>query len=208
MDCLFYNMKKLTKNQIEFKKQIKRIKSIKSGLEKQGFQVDFAIPEKPARVTQKVLSELRYIKPITIRKVSTKLVNDVLITAQELFKQRKKKRSGWDDGGYIPNDDEVMANYYINIKNDIEDVQSLEGASYILGKFNEMESFMSKAEIGRKLWSLDEQGYTIGYAEMYRYKPAFAFISLLLRVGGYPQKYVDEVMDEFELESWGFTDFE
>lgn len=200
--------KRLTKNQIEFNKQIKRIKRIKRGLEKQGFHVEFDIPKKPSRITKRILSELRSIKPITIRKVSTKVVNDILVTAQELFKQKRRKKKTESYDRAIPSDDEVMANYYINIKNDIEDIQSLEGASYILGKFNEMESFMSKAEIGKKLWSLDEQGYTIGYAEMYRYKPAFAFISLLLRVGGYPKKYVDEVMDEFELESWGFTDFE
>ena len=200
---------KLTKNQIEFNKQVKRLKRIKRELEKQGFNVVLNIPERPNRVTQKVLSNLKDIKPITVRKASSKIVDNVLMTAQELYKQQKKKRKEKSGGGgYIPSDDEVLTQYYLNIKNDIEDVQSLEGASYLLGKFNEMEAFMSKSEIGRKLWKLDEEGHTIGYAEMYRYKPAFAFMSLLLRIGGYHKEYIDEVMDEFDLESWGFTNFE
>lgn len=207
---VFYYMKKrkLTKNQIEFNKQVKRIKRIKRELEKQGFHVSLNIIERPKRVTKKVLSNLKEIKPITVRKASTQIVNNVLMTAQELYELQKKRRKEQRNIGYVPSDDEVMIQYYLNIKNDIEDVQNLEGASYILGKFNEMEAFMSKEEIGRKLWEMDEQGYTIGYAEMYRYKPAFAFVSLLLRVGSYPKEYIDEVMDEFDLESWGFTDFE
>lgn len=202
--------RKLTKNQIEFNKQVKRIKRIKRELEKQGFNVALKIPERPNRVTQSFLSTLKKIKPITVRKASTKIVDNVLMTAQELYNQqkKKKKKEKIEYDRIIPGDNEVMEQYYLNLKNDIEDVQSLEGASYILGKFNEMETFMTKVDIGRKLWELDEQGYTIGYAEMYRYKPAFKFIDMVLRLGGYPQEYIDEVMDEFELESWGFTDFE
>ena len=59
----------MTKNQLEFKKQQKRLKRAIKRLEKQGyFDFDFEIPTLPKRVTKKRIEEIKSIKPKHILK--------------------------------------------------------------------------------------------------------------------------------------------
>ena len=59
----------MTKNQLEFKKQQKRLKRAIKRLEKQGyFDFDFEIPTLPKRVTKKRIEEIKAIKPKHILK--------------------------------------------------------------------------------------------------------------------------------------------
>ena len=59
----------MTKNQLEFKKQQRRLKRAIKRLEKQGyFGFDFEIPTLPKRVTQKRIEEIKAIKPKHILK--------------------------------------------------------------------------------------------------------------------------------------------
>lgn len=59
----------MTKNQLEFKKQQKRLKRAIKRLEKQGyFDFDFEIPTTPKRVTKKRIEEIKAIKPKHILK--------------------------------------------------------------------------------------------------------------------------------------------
>ena len=54
----------MTKNQLEFKKQQRRLKRAIKRLEKQGyFDFDFEIPTLPKRVTKKRIEEIKAIKP-------------------------------------------------------------------------------------------------------------------------------------------------
>ena len=59
----------MTKNQLEFKKQQRRLKRAIKRLEKQGyFDFDFEIPTQPKRVTKKRIEEIKAIKPKHILK--------------------------------------------------------------------------------------------------------------------------------------------
>ena len=59
----------MTKNQLEFKKQQRRLKRAIKRLEKQGyFDFDFEIPTLPKRVTKKRIEEIKAIKPKHILK--------------------------------------------------------------------------------------------------------------------------------------------
>ena len=59
----------MTKNQLEFKKQQRRLKRAIKRLEKQGyFGFDFEIPTLPKRVTQKRIEKIKAIKPKHILK--------------------------------------------------------------------------------------------------------------------------------------------
>ena len=59
----------MTKNQLEFKKQQRRLKRAIKRLEKQGYiDFDFEIPVLPKRVTQKRIEEIKAIKPKHILK--------------------------------------------------------------------------------------------------------------------------------------------
>ena len=59
----------MTKNQLEFKKQQRRLKRALRRLEKQGyFDFDFEIPTLPKRVTKKRIEEIKAIKPKHILK--------------------------------------------------------------------------------------------------------------------------------------------
>lgn len=59
----------MTKNQLEFKKQQRRLKRAIKRLEKQGyFGFDFEIPTLPKRVTKKRIEEIKAIKPKHILK--------------------------------------------------------------------------------------------------------------------------------------------
>ena len=59
----------MTKNQLEFKKQQRRLKRVIKRLEKQGyFDFDFEIPTLPKRVTKKRIEEIKAIKPKHILK--------------------------------------------------------------------------------------------------------------------------------------------
>lgn len=58
--------RKLTSNQKEYKKNLRRIKSYIRKYEKIGFEFEFKIPEMPKRVTQKQLRLIREINPKTL----------------------------------------------------------------------------------------------------------------------------------------------
>lgn len=59
----------MTKNQLEFKKQQRRLKRAIKRLEKQGyFDFDFEVPTLPKRVTKKRIEEIKAIKPKHILK--------------------------------------------------------------------------------------------------------------------------------------------
>lgn len=61
--------KKKTQNQIEFEKQLKRIKQAMYRAEKKGYVFDKSaiIPKKPSKITKKHLSELQKITPKVLR---------------------------------------------------------------------------------------------------------------------------------------------
>lgn len=85
--------KKLTKNQQELKKQLKRIKRTTNLLTKQGFSVEYKLPTTDvARVSKKLLNELAKIKPKDIRAMSFKDLGNERVSAQELVDAEKIRR--------------------------------------------------------------------------------------------------------------------
>lgn len=66
--------KRKTKNQIEYEKQVKRLKNAVRKLEKQGYIVNtIVIPDKPQRITKTFLQSLKQIKPKDIKNLSYKV---------------------------------------------------------------------------------------------------------------------------------------
>ncbi len=60
--------RKLTKNQIEFNKQVKRVKNFIRRATKRGFTFDVDIPSMPKRVTQKALNAVKNLTPDVLYK--------------------------------------------------------------------------------------------------------------------------------------------
>lgn len=85
-----------TENQIQYAKQIKRIKAIIRDLKKKGWEVPAdLIPSKPQRITKQHIEELRRLNPTRIKNRSVHLVgvdsqgNKIFETAKE-YRQREK----------------------------------------------------------------------------------------------------------------------
>lgn len=89
-------IKKLTKNQQQAKKQIQRIKQAIKRLEKQGWIVDYKVPTLPTRVTKQAIKSLKGITPSSIRRRS-KIIDaetgEILSgrQGQQYEKQRRKQ---------------------------------------------------------------------------------------------------------------------
>lgn len=91
----------MTKNQLEFKKQQKRLKRAIKRLEKQGyFDFDFEIPALPKRVTKKRIEEIKAIKPKHILKNAQHVdfetgwvrpAEEVRAEKKEIAKQKRKR---------------------------------------------------------------------------------------------------------------------
>ena len=76
--------RKLTKNKLEYKKQIRRINKFVRRFRREGWEFDFELPELPesGRVTAAMLRKLKAIKPSTVRKEFTAFVD---FTTGEVF---------------------------------------------------------------------------------------------------------------------------
>lgn len=89
-------MKRKTKNQIKYEKEMKRINALFKRLASEGWKVESVksiIPPKPQRITLQFLNKLSRIKPDTIRRRTTQLTNKGERSYQEFYKERKRKRS-------------------------------------------------------------------------------------------------------------------
>lgn len=83
----------MTKNQLEFKKQQRRLKRAIKRLEKQGyFDFDFEIPTLPKRVTKKRIEEIKAIKPKHILKNAQHVdfETGMVLPAEEVRAEKKR----------------------------------------------------------------------------------------------------------------------
>lgn len=89
--------KKLTKNQIAFAKQIKRIKQFIKRAEKRGYDFpDYVLPEKPQRITKKTLEKLESLTPENLYKKATyggEATYGEKVTGTEGLKAERKARA-------------------------------------------------------------------------------------------------------------------
>ena len=125
--------KKYTKNQILYKKQIKRLKQAVRRLEKRGYNVTYDVPsELPKRVTSKTLDKLKKITPKVLREEHSSFVNretgEVLtgiqgeiqekeIKAQKRIEKKNKQKEGerYDSTqGYLPNGGDIIIDNIID----------------------------------------------------------------------------------------------
>lgn len=91
----------MTKNQLEFKKQQRRLQRALKRLQKQGyFDFDFEIPKLPKRVTKKRIEEIKAIKPKHILKNAwhvdfetgwVRPAEEVRAEKKEIAKQKRKR---------------------------------------------------------------------------------------------------------------------
>ena len=125
--------KKYTKNQILYKKQVKRLKQAVRRLEKRGYVVSYDVPsELPKRVTSKTLDKLKKITPKVLREEHSTYVDretgEVLTGKQGEIQEkennarrREEKKNTQKDGerydstqGYLPNGGDIIIDNIID----------------------------------------------------------------------------------------------
>lgn len=125
--------KKYTKNQILYKKQVKRIKQAVRRLEKRGYDVSYDVPsELPKRVTSKTLDKLKKITPKVLREEHSSYVDSEtgeVLTGKEgeirekenNARRREEKKNSQKDGekydstqGYLPNGGDIIIDNIID----------------------------------------------------------------------------------------------
>ena len=127
---------KMTTNQQEYQKQIKRLERFIKNAEKRGFIFDdFQIPTRPQKVTKKRLQEIKDLKPsglykkaFAIDEYGEKIAGEVArkmerqIAAHKAAETRKAKKYGrkthFDDFTYFPSESTmVLSNFKAEISN-------------------------------------------------------------------------------------------
>lgn len=180
--------KKPTQLQIEYNKQIKRLKQAVRRAEKRGYIIpDNIIPEKPKRVTRKTVEKLKQITPTEIYSKSEKLdfetgeliAGDVArkiersISAKKAAKTRKEKRFNAKSGVseyYTPSYEMfpsaaeiIISNFKAYLARFPEVAQSI--ASRWL---NRLINDYSLEDVAEMLENAAAQGFGINYSVAYR----------------------------------------
>ena len=112
--------KKLTKNQLEYNRQLGLIKKSIRRLEKQGYTIDKSvIPERGGRVTQKKLDIMKNLRAAELRKSGEhEDEHGQIIPADEYFRQeQKRKREERKKNKELP-----VVDYYEKIREIIDDI--------------------------------------------------------------------------------------
>ena len=90
-------MKKLTLNQAEFEKQVKRLMKAQRQAEKEGIKfITSPIPEQPKKITKQYIEKLKTIKPLQVKEMGY-TVNDT--GELEPYKAPKTKQPDISTGG-------------------------------------------------------------------------------------------------------------
>ena len=177
----------MTKNQLEFKKQQRRLKRAIKRLEKQGyFDYDFEIPTLPKRVTKKRIEEIKAIKPKHILKnaqhvdVETGWVRPAeevraekkQIAIQKRKRKKKKKRKRIEEEK--PNDTPI----YLGIGETIPTLSTIEIVQNRLNELANMPRFQNTLAGEKVKALLDIFNYNLEHAESdYQYNKYVQYIS-------------------------------
>lgn len=129
------NKRRLTQNQQEFERQINRLEKAIKRLHREGYEIDFQLPQRPKRVTKQYLNELKNIKPKHLKEKYA--VFHVTEGGYSEGKEKSRKKFNWKEW-----DRNVMANFLSEMK---DAIMGSRGGIHLWEKFvSEVDSFVSK----------------------------------------------------------------
>lgn len=153
--------KRLTPNQQEFQKQIKRIKRLTKSLQKEGFLVpDFESPKK-TRITKKLLSDLKKINRNNMAKNSDFVIFETgeIVSGEagiEITKYRKRNKRNTNKKTV-----NIGSHIYDSVMNDLKNFNgkyrfAFEYRDNLLQFLNALEDEIGKEELIRRMSNADE----------------------------------------------------
>lgn len=178
----------MTKNQLEFKKQQKRLKRAIKRLEKQGyFDFGFEIPTIPKRVTKKRIEEIKAIKPKHILKNALHVdfetgwvrpAAEVRAEKKEIAKQKRKRTIEERKKRALEEKSNNNASIYVDKGEVIPSLSTIEIVQNRLNQLANMPRFQNTLA-GEKVKSLlDIFHYNLEHAESdYQYNKYVQYIS-------------------------------
>ena len=213
--------KKFTKNQLEYNKQVKRIKSFIKRAEKRGYKFsDTILPKQPKRITKKSIEKLSNLKPKKLYEKATYYdeTTNKTVTGTQGRKLERKKATEKAKQTRLKNKQKTKSNKRKN---------SVKAEDVILNNFrNYLKSFPIKLtakisqfvkklenEIGKKEVAQALQNMPLKFHEILaqvNYSSEQAnnvFCSQLLEyLPNASEQYKKDAMDFFEYNESGFTD--
>ena len=215
---------KLTKNQIEFKKQITRIKNFIRRATKRGYEFsDNVIPTMPKRVTKKSIEKIKNIKPkdlyskasyldkstgeivsgSTGRKIERNLSTQ---KAKETRKNNNNKRHSNNNKNYITYETVIMKNFYEYIKS----FTSNKIRDSLFGMIKTLELEQGRTEVAKALQNMPLQFHEIlarcGYDSD---KALMEFeTSFLEYFPNVSEQYKKDLMEKLEYNEMGYEEYE
>lgn len=216
--------KKLTKNQIAFKKQVTRIKNFIRRATKRGYEFsDNVIPTMPKRVTKKSIEKIKNIKPkdlyskasyldkstgeivsgSTGRKIERNLSKQ---KAKETRKNNNNKRHSNNNNNYITYETVIMRNFYEYIKS----FTSNKIRDSLFGMIKTLEHEQGRTEVAKALQNMPLQFHEIlarcGYDSD---KALMEFeTSFLEYFPNVSEQYKKDLMEKLEYNEMGYEEYE
>lgn len=178
----------MTKNQLEFKKQQRRLKRAIKRLEKQGyFDFDFEIPTLPKRVTKKRIEEIKAIKPKHILKNAQHVdfetgwvrpAEEVRAEKKEIAKQKRKRTIEEKRKRAVEEKSNNDASIYAGKDESIPSLSTIEMVQNRLNQLANMPRFQSTLAGEKVKALLDIFHYNLEHAESdYQYNKYIQYIS-------------------------------
>lgn len=212
--------RRLTPNQVEYQKNIRRIQRFIREKERQGFSFPTVNLEMPKRVTKKALETIKAVKPNVLYALGTyhgEATEGEVVPAREGVKRIRQKRKLQKGGGVSPSElpsgggeplkpvpsavDIILSMFFMGL----QEFRGGAATEMLRGWIEGLINNRGREDVARMLQDAGEAGYNLTWEVAYKTEQAANFIyhvmDFLPDIG---QQEKMDMMDALEmLEDWG-----